>query len=156
MMKLLLVALSITVAIIAQQPVPGPIVGGGSDGSGAGGSVSHAITIPIAGDPIGTGTTSVGIPSTPVQFACTINKVTLAANASGAITVDIWKKAGAVPSASDKISASAPATLSSAQINSNSAITGWTTAVSSGDVFWASVASADGVLTTATVQIWCQ
>ena len=143
-------------ALLAQMPKPGPSSGGAGGGSGPGGSVSRSITIPIAGDPIGTGTTNVGIPSTPVQFSCTVNKVTLAANAAGSLTVDVWKKAGAVPSASDKISASAPATLSSAQVNSNSAITGWTTAVSSGDVFWASVASADGILTTATVQIWCQ
>ena len=115
----------------------------------------HAITIPIGGAPIVTGTSGVGTPAT-ANFSCTINKAQAVADASGSITVDVWKAAGAIPNSGNKISASAPVTLSSSQLNQDSDISGWDTTVSSGDVFWANVATVDGSLTSATVQIWCQ
>ena len=124
-------------------------------GTACGGTASHAISIPIAGSPILTGTNSVGIPAT-ANFTCTINKAQISANASGSITVDIWKAAAAVPSSSDKISSTHPVALSSAQLNQNSSLTSWTTSVTAGDVFWASVASVDGVLTSAGVVLTCQ
>jgi hypothetical protein len=70
--------------------------------------------------------------------------------------VDIWKANNAIPNSGNKISASAPATLSSAQLNANSALTGWTKTVAVGDVFWASVATADGVLSQVSAAITCQ
>jgi hypothetical protein len=115
----------------------------------------HAVNIGISGSPIATGTGSVSLPAT-ANFTCTINKAQVTGNASGSITVDIWKSNAAIPSSGNKISATAPVTLSSAQLNQNSALTGWTTSVAPGDVFWASVATVDGVLTNAIVQIWCQ
>lgn len=118
---------------------------------------AHTITIPISGAPIGTGTGSVGLPSAPVNFSCTaINSAKIVANASGSMTVDIWKTNAAIPTSSNKISATSPVTLSSAQLNDNSPLTGWTLPVSTNDVFWASVATADGVLTGATVTLGCQ
>ncbi len=119
------------------------------------GTALHSITIPISGDPIVTGTSCVGIPAT-ANFACTINKAQISANASGSVTVHIWKAAGAIPNSGNKISASAPVTLSSSQLNQNSSISGWNVAVSVGDVFWATVASVDGSLTSVTVQLWGQ
>jgi hypothetical protein len=89
------------------------------------------------------------------NFSCTINRIDISADQSGSITVDVWKKAGAIPTGSDKISASAPLTLSSAQLSQNGSLTGWTTAVSSGDVFGFSVASATTV-ERVIGQIWCQ
>lgn len=124
-------------------------------GVGASSAQQHSITIPIAGGPIVTGTSGVGLPAT-ANFSCAINKAQASADASGSITVDIWKAAASIPSSGDKISASAPVTLSSSQLNQNSSISGWTTAVAIGDVFWASVASVDGSLTAATVQLWCE
>jgi len=91
----------------------------------------------------------------PVDYACTINRVDVTGNPSGSITVDIWKAAGAIPTSMNKISASAPATLSSSQINLNGSLTGWTTSVSIGDVFGASVATSTTV-TSATIVMWCQ
>jgi len=88
------------------------------------------------------------------NFACTINKAMVSGNPSGSITVDIWKRAGAIPTNANKISASAPVTLSASQLNQNSPLTGWTTAVAVGDVFGASVATA-ATVTSALVQIWC-
>ena len=121
----------------------------------AGAGALHSITIPISGSPIVTGTGSVGLPAN-LNFSCTINKAQVIGNVSGSITVDVWKAAAAIPNSGNKISASAPVTLSSAQINQNSSLTGWSTTVTSGDVVWASVASVDGTLASATVQLWCQ
>lgn len=90
-----------------------------------------------------------------VDYSCTINRIDTSGNPSGSATVDIWKAAGAIPTSGNKISASAPATLSSSQLSQNGSISGWTTGVSSGDVFDASVATATTV-TSVTVQIWCQ
>ena len=125
--------------------------------AGGGGTSLHSITIPISGSPIVTGSTSVAQPPLPaVNYSCTINKATISGNASGSIAVAIWKANGRTPTSGDLISASAPVSLSSAQYNFSAALTGWTTAVSINDVFWASVTSVDGSLTGATVQIWCQ
>lgn len=67
--------------------------------------------------------------------------------------MDIWKAAGAIPTGSDKISGSSPATLSSSQLGLNSSLSGWTTSVSIGDVWGASVATATTV-TSMNVFIW--
>lgn len=88
-------------------------------------------------------------------FSCTINRADISADQSGSITVDIWKDAGTIPTAADKISASAPISLSSAQLAQNVALTGWTTTVTSGDVFGATVATV-ATVERVTVQIWCQ
>ena len=69
------------------------------------------------------------------------------------ITVDIWKAAAAIPTSANKISASDPATLSTAQYSVDTTLTGWTTTVAAGDVFSASVATVTGCI-SATVQVW--
>lgn len=115
----------------------------------------HSVTFVIqgaSGAAIATG--DLGLFPT-ADFACTINRTDISADQSGSITVDIWKRAGAIPAGAQKISASAPVTLSSAQLNQNGSISGWSTTVSSGDVFGATVATASTV-TKVTVQIWCQ
>jgi hypothetical protein len=91
----------------------------------------------------------------PSDYACTINRIDVTGNPSGSFQADIWKAAGAIPTSGNKISASAPATLSSSPINLNGSLTGWTTGVSVGDVFGATVVSATTV-TSVTVVIWCQ
>lgn len=119
------------------------------------GGIAHVITIAVAGSPIATGQGNVAAPSI-ANFACTINKASILSPISGSITVEIWKANLAIPTSGNKISASAPVTLSSAQINNSSSLSGWTTSVASGDVFWANVATADGILTQATVELGCQ
>lgn len=117
-------------------------------------SALHSITFVIdgAGSAIATG----ALKSFPTAaYSCTINRIDVSADQSGSITVDIWKAAGAIPTSGNKISASAPATLSSAQLSQGGSLSGWTTSVSSGDVFGGTVASASTV-TRATVQVWCQ
>ncbi len=114
----------------------------------------HTITFSISGG--GSTITTGDVLSYPTAaFSCTINRVDISGNPSGSITVDVWKAAGAIPTSGNKISASAPVTLSTSQLNQNGSISGWTLGVSSGDVFGASVATVSS-LTSATVQIWCQ
>lgn len=120
---------------------------------GASATQQHSITFVIDGG--GAAITAGALSVFPTAaFACTINRTDISADQSGDIEVDIWKAAGAIPTAGDIISASAPVTLSNAQLNQNGSISGWTTAVSSGDVFGAEVASAMDV-ERVTVQIWC-
>lgn len=82
-----------------------------------------------------------------VPYACTITEVTLLANASGSIVVDLWKDtyANFPPTDADTITASAPPTLSSAQKSQDTTLTGWTKALSQGDILLANVDSATTV-----------
>lgn len=70
-----------------------------------------------------------------IPFACTINQVTLLADQSGSIVVDIWKDTYANYPATDadSITASAPPTISSATKSQDSTLTGWTTSIAAGD-----------------------
>ncbi|GAH61520.1 unnamed protein product, partial [marine sediment metagenome] len=63
-----------------------------------------------------------------IPFACTINRVTMLADQSGSIVVDIWKDtyANFPPDNADSITASAPPTITTAQKSQDSTLTGWT------------------------------
>lgn len=76
-----------------------------------------------------------------VPYACTITQATLLADQSGSIVVNVYKcsyanfDAGSThPVSGDKITASAPPTISSATKAQDSTLTGWTTSVSAGDI----------------------
>jgi len=71
-----------------------------------------------------------------IPFACTIQQVTMLADQSGSIVVDIWKDtyANFPPTDADSITASAPPTISSAQKSQDSTLSGWTTSIASGDI----------------------
>jgi hypothetical protein len=114
----------------------------------------HAITVSLDGGGVAITTGDVGEFPT-AAYACTINRVDISADQSGSITIDVWKRAGAIPTSAQKISASAPLTLSSAQLSQNGSISGWTTAVSVGDVFGFTVVTA-ATVQKVTGQIWCQ
>ena len=77
--------------------------------------------------------TKVYVPYLP---ACTIVGWEMVADASGSCVIDIWKLAYAsgVPSVANTITASAKPTLSSAQKNADTTLTGWTTSVSASDI----------------------
>lgn len=70
-----------------------------------------------------------------IPFACSINRVTMLADQSGSIIVDIWKDtyANFPPDNTDSITASAPPTITTAQKSQDSTLTGWTTAIAAGD-----------------------
>jgi hypothetical protein len=113
----------------------------------------HVITFAINGGGSAITTGALGVFPT-ADYACTINRYDVSGTPSGSITVDIWKAAGAIPTSSDKISASAPVTLSSTTLNQNGSLAGWSKTVTAGDVFGGTIASASAV-TAVTVQIWC-
>jgi hypothetical protein len=71
-----------------------------------------------------------------IPFACTIQRVTILADQSGSIVVDIWKDtyANFPPTDADSITASAPPTISSAQKAQDSTLTGWTKSIAAGDI----------------------
>jgi len=58
------------------------------------------------------------------------------ADQSGSIVVDIWKDtyANFPPTDADTITASAPPTISSAQKSQDAILTGWTKAISAGNI----------------------
>lgn len=71
-----------------------------------------------------------------IPFACTINQVTMLADQSGSIVVDIWKDiyANFPPTDADSITASAPPTITTAQKSQDATLTGWTAAIAAGDI----------------------
>jgi len=85
----------------------------------------------------------------PFDFSGTIQSWSIIGQESGTVSIDLWKTtytafdAGAThPAASDKISASAPISMTSSTKNQSSSLTGWTTAFSVGDIFALNVSSA--------------
>lgn len=76
-----------------------------------------------------------------VPFNCTIEQVTMLSTISGSLVVDIYKTSysdydggSTHPVSGDKITASAPPTISSAYKSQDSTLTGWTKGLSRGDV----------------------
>jgi hypothetical protein len=82
-----------------------------------------------------------------VPFDCQIVQATLLADQTGSAVVEIWKDtyANFPPTVADKITASAPPTLSSAQKAQDLTLTGWSTQLSAGDVLAFNLNSASTV-----------
>jgi len=97
---------------------------------------SNVITITFVIDGGGSAITTGEKGHLEIPFACTITQVTMLADQSGSIVVDIWKDSYAnfPPTDADSITASAPPTISSAQKSQDSTLTGWTTAINAGDI----------------------
>ena len=87
-----------------------------------------------------------------VPYSGTITGWTLTADVAGSIVFDIWKKAGAIPTVTDTITASAKPSLSSAQLGSSNTLTGWTTTLLEGDVLGYNIDSCS-VITQVTLTI---
>ena len=70
-----------------------------------------------------------------IPFDCTVEEVTLLADQSGSIVVDVWKDtyANFPATDADSITASATPTISSATKSQDSTLTGWTTSLNAGD-----------------------
>lgn len=86
-----------------------------------------------------------------VPFACTIKSVTLLADVSGSIVIDIWKDTygNFPPVVADSITASAKPTLSGTK-SQDTTLTGWTTSVAAGDTLAFNV---DSVATVTKVNL---
>lgn len=65
-----------------------------------------------------------------------ITSATIESDVVGSCTIEVWKTtyAGAPATNANKISASAPITLTSAQKNQDTTLTGWSTSVVAGDI----------------------
>lgn len=70
-----------------------------------------------------------------VPYACTITAVTMLADQTGSVVVDIWKDvyANYPPTVADSITASAKPTISAAVKSQDTTLTGWTTTIAAGD-----------------------
>ena len=79
-----------------------------------------------------------------IPFTGTITGNYLLADQSGSIVIDLWldDQGAFPPTVADTITASAKPTLSSATNSSDTTLTGWTTAVTAGDILRVNVDSA--------------
>lgn len=70
-----------------------------------------------------------------IPFDCTITRVTMLADQSGSIVVDLWvdSYANYPPTDADSVTASAVPTITTAVKSQDATLTGWTTAISAGD-----------------------
>ena len=70
-----------------------------------------------------------------VPFNCSINSVTLVADQSGSIVVDIWKQAYAdfPPENAETITSTTPPTITTAVKSQDTTLTSWTVALTKGD-----------------------
>lgn len=79
-----------------------------------------------------------------VPYACTIQSVTMLADQSGSVVVDIWKDSYAnyPPTVADTITASAKPTITTATKSQDATLTGWTTSVAAGSTLRFNIDSA--------------
>jgi len=112
--------------------------------TGGGGIAAIGYAIDGGGAQITTGLLLAGL---RIPFAATIESVTLLADQTGSIVVDIWKDtlASFPPTDADSICASAKPTLSSARTSEDTTLSGWTTSIAAGDVLFFNVDSATDV-----------
>lgn len=82
-----------------------------------------------------------------IPYTATIQAVTLLADVSGSIVIDIWKDtyANYPPTVADTITAAAKPTISAALKSQDTTLTGWTTAITADDVLGFNVDSASTV-----------
>lgn len=116
-------------------------------------SDGHLITslapasIQVAFDGGGVDIAEAAILDVVVPFNCTIESVTLLAQQTGSIVVDIWKDVydNYPPTVADTITASAKPTISSGVKSRDAVLTGWTTHLSADDIIRFKVDSCSGI-----------
>jgi hypothetical protein len=137
----------------------GPSGPSGATGTGAtgptgpsGGTLTR--TIPFIIDGGGSAITTGIKGDLHIPFACTITAVTMLADQSGSIVVDIWKDTygNYPPTGADTITASAKPTITTAVKSQDTTLTGWTTSISAGDTLRYNVDSIT-TLTRVSVQL---
>jgi hypothetical protein len=121
--------------------------------TGSGKIYKVGITIDGGGSAITTGVK--GYSAIPVTG--TIVRARMMADQSGSAVIDVWKDtfANYPPTNADSITAAAPPTLSAQDHSDDTTLTGWTTAVTAGDVLGFNVDSA-ATITRLTLELWIQ
>ena len=116
-------------------------LGDGTNKSDINNLQQSAITVEIDGDGEAIVTGIKG--DVVVPFDCEITKVSLLADQSGSIVIDVWKDtyANFPPTDADSITSSAVPTISSATKSEDSTLTGWTKTITEGDILRFSVDS---------------
>ncbi len=133
--------------------VTGTVTATAFAGSGAaltGQEEPHGVTFDGSGSPPVANTLSTPI---RIPYAATIVRWTIAADVSGSAVIDVKKATYSGWPSTTSIAASAKPTLSSAQKNEDSTLTGWTTSVSAGDLIEFKIDSATTV-TRVTVTLY--
>lgn len=121
---------------------------GGFSTPGAAGAVRRTITWVIDGGGVAIATGAYDVVTVP--FTCTIKKWRIlssdASITSGSIVIDLWKDtyANFPPTVADTITAAAKPTVSAAIKAEDSTLTGWTIAITAGEIIRANVDSASG------------
>lgn len=77
----------------------------------------------------------------PIAINATITGWRLVCDVASTLSLDVWKKAGVLPSIADTIVAATPPIVTAASVASSSTLTGWTTAIAAGDIVECSVLS---------------
>jgi hypothetical protein len=116
---------AVSITVLAADLDNTRVIGYGIDGGGV------AITTGVAGSGVS------------VPFDCTIQSVTLQANLTGSIVIDIWKDSYAnyPPTVADSICASAKPTITASNKYTDSTLTGWTKTITAGDILYFNVDS---------------
>lgn len=116
---------AVSITILAVDLDNTRVIGYGFDGGGV---------------PITTGVAGAGV---RIPFDCILQSVTLQANVSGSIVIDIWKDtyANYPPTVADSICASAKPTISAATKSEDLTLTGWTKTITAGDILYFNVDS---------------
>ena len=98
-------------------------------------SIAPKRTIGVTFDGGGSTPTVGSVGYVVAQFAGTVDRWDIVADASGSAVVDVWKAAGTIPTDANRIAGTEKLTLSAAQLASDASITTWSTlAVAVGDV----------------------
>ena len=82
-----------------------------------------------------------------VPFACAIESVTLLADQSGSVVVDLWKDSYAnyPPTVADTITAAALPTITTADKSTDSTLTAWTKTLAAGDIILGNIDSVTSI-----------
>lgn len=75
----------------------------------------------------------------------TILEWALTGTPSGSLVVDVWKRAGAIPTGFDSITGGGPPFLAGATEGNDTVLAGWSTTVSVGDIFGFYISSATAI-----------
>lgn len=89
----------------------------------------------------------------PVPFSGRLFRADIVADATADATIEIWKASGALPTASDKISAASPVVLLSQLVNSDVTLSGWSLTLAPGDILGFKLISLSGSPTMVTLNL---